>query len=209
MNSPRLMSAPERVRSLDETPLERARRRTDEARVLDGVIKSSWAMVGILCRNVRRDRDWELVNYGSFPAWREDVMPFSKSFACHSEKMIGELDGWADEEVLEIPYSTAKLITSKIPKSRQTPELKKAAQRLKPEDFEEKVIKDNGDLHIERKSWMNLPASESQKTIYDEAREVYRVLEGDPEIRWVDFFEYLCAEYTLRYKAEAREKMKR
>jgi hypothetical protein len=68
---------------------------------------------------------------------------------------------------------------------------------------------DNGDLHIERKSWMNLPASESQKTIYDEAREVYRVLEGDPEIRWVDFFEYLCAEYTLRYKAEARERMKR
>jgi hypothetical protein len=166
-------------------------------------------MVGILCRNVRRDRDWELVNYGSFPAWREDVLPFSKSLACDSEKMIGELDGWADEEVLEIPYSTAKLITSKIPKSRQTPELKKAAQRLKPEDFEEKVIKDNEDLHIERKAWMNLPLEVSQKKVIKGALELCREIEQDEALSYSQFFEKLAAGYIRDHVEEARERMKR
>jgi hypothetical protein len=193
----------------NETPLERAQRRTDEARILDGVIKSSWAIVGILCRDVRRDQDWKLMDYGSFPAWREDVLPFSKSLACDAEAMVGQLDGWNDEEIIELPYSTAKFVTTKIPKSRQTPELKKAARRLKPEAFEEKVIKENGDLLLEKKVWVNLPLEESQKQVIKGALELYREIEGDDFCSYAAFFEALAARYIQDHADEAKARMKR
>jgi hypothetical protein len=197
------------VQTLDETPLERAQRRTGEAQVLDGMIKSAWAMVGMLCRDVRRDKDWEIVGYGSFPAWREDNLPFSKSLACDSEKMIGELDGWSDEEILEMPYSNAKLVTTKIPRSRQTPALKKAARTMKPEVFEQSVIDSHPDLHIERKAWMNLPLEESQKKIIKGALELYKEIEGDEFISYAAFFEKLAAGYIWSHSEEAKARMKR
>jgi hypothetical protein len=205
------LNAPEiRVQTLDtETPLERAQRRTDQARVLDGVIKSSWALVGILCRDVRRDRDWEIMGYGSFPAWREDVLPFSKSLACDAENLIGQLDGWKDDEIVELPYSTAKFVTTKIPKSRQTPELKKAARRMKPEAFEEQVISRNPDLHIERKVWVNLPLEESQKRVIKGALELCRELEQDETLSYSQFFEKLAAGYLNDHHKEAAIRMLR
>ena len=205
LNAPEIR---EPVQCLDESPLERAQRRTDEARVLDGVIKSSWALVGILCRDVRRDQDWKLMGYGSFPAWREDVLPFSKSLACDAEAMVGQLDGWNDSEIIELPYSTAKFVTSKIPKSRQTPELKKAARKLKTEDFEEKVIAENGDLHIERKVWVNLPLEESQKKIIKGALELYKEIEQDDFCSYAQFFEKLAARYVMDHAIEAKARMK-
>lgn len=191
----------------DETPIERAQRRTSEAQVLDGVVKSAWAMVGMLCRDVRRDRDWDILGYGSFPAWREDNLPFSKSLACDSEKMIGELDGWSDEEILELPYSTAKFVTTKIPRSRQTSALKTAARTMKPEAFEEEVIAKNGDLHIERKAWMNVPFEVSQKKIVKGALELYKEIERDETISYAAFFEKLAADYIREHAKEARARI--
>jgi hypothetical protein len=121
--------------------------------------------------------------------------------------MIGELDGWADEEVLEIPYSTAKLITSKIPKSRQTPALKKAARTLKPEDFEDKVIKENGDLHIEKTEWMNVGFETSQKKIVKGAKALYEEITGET-IGWAAFFEALSARYIQDHAEEAKARMR-
>ena len=204
------LGAPEvRVQKLDETDLERARRRTGEAQVLDGMVKSAWAMVGLLCRDVERDQDWKILGYHSFAEWRDENLPFSKSMACDAHAMVKQLHGWTDDEIVEMPYSNAKLITSKIPESRQTPALKRAARTLKPDDFAERIIRDEPDLHLERTAWMNVPFEESQKKIVKGALELYRAIECDEGISYAAFFEALAASYIREHMAEAKARMLR
>jgi Fe-S-cluster formation regulator IscX/YfhJ len=176
------------------TPLDRAHKRDTQARCLDGVLKSSWAMLGLLCRDVQQDRDWELLGHHSFDAWIEDALPYSRSHARFALSLIKDLSGDIAEEVLlNTPLASANVLRQLPKKLRQDAKVQEAATNGKPKEFREQISKDHPETHIELQVRQVFNWTESQSRVISETVDAWRVLQDDPEASYEVVLESLCA----------------
>lgn len=179
-----------RPECLDVTPMQRAKARHAEVlSICEHLVQAlhAWGRLGKLCTLVERDNDWELLGYSSFGAWMmriEEISGYSRAAAYSYAKLYRDLEPLWGAEVHELSLGTANVVRQLPSALQRDPEVRRAAKRMKPKQFREKIAGDYPDSHIETREELRLNLDDSFAKVFHELVECTRVLYEQPEMSY-------------------------